>query len=144
MKITSRATSRKLAIYHISGQVSPLIKVITQIYLFGNTQTLSHWKKELAAIIHVVSANVDVKGGKRLKASDIVEALDNATLPRLIKSTLQMYLTDDDYKTLVPRSNLPFRSSLVMQLLTTLVDRVLGGDDPRSIAEALTEEILIW
>lgn len=146
MKISiSMAHNRKTALIHIGGQKTPLLGLIMQIYLWPDTQTKNHWRKEFKTIIEFIEQNVEVKKGKRLKEKDIVENLDNIANERSIKGTKVGLIRDPEYKGYKTDRNGVPTSDQVQKLIELLANRVVNDyEDPWEVSDELIEMINSW
>lgn len=140
------ANRRKDAIAKIESQQLPLLKLIFQIYLFGNTRTLLHWKKEFNTVLWEIQKNVSVKKGKTLNSSDVFFALDQIAFQRNLATAQKTLLADPDYKTFFPRKKDTATTDKMKNLLLHLSVKVLSveGTEIGSATDALIEEIFSW
>lgn len=137
------AHDRKTALLHIGAVKTPLSNVIMQLYLWGDTQTKFHWRKELATFVQEVRDALVVKKGK-LKEKDVVEMLEvisrNKTLDQCYRGSLQ----DPDYSSLVTDKKEPPTSEQVLSLIKELSVLIFTDMTKWEIADRLIELIQTW
>lgn len=126
---------------HISSQVPPLVSVILQLYVFGQTRDRSHWRKELAAIMTVLTRNRKASG-ELLRLKDMQECLREVSPQATLNEAYRGLLQDPDYAGLVPRRTRPPRERDVANLVAALINDLRSPDQAQPTSWELADSVI--
>ena len=138
------AHNRKSAMLSVGSYKSALSDVIMQLYLWSDSQTRNHWRKELRGIVKNCRDNVNIKGGK-LKKKDLVQSLDNIAIESNIKRNFLGMIKDPDYSSYVTtRSLAPSEDKMQQFIEMFALSLISDSEDDWSIADGLIDVIESW
>ena len=133
-----------MAEVHISGQVGPLSDLIIQVYLFGHTRTLQHWRKESASVVQILQRN-SRPSGKLMKLADMIECLREIRENRALVQSFRDIAGDTDYKDFIRERSHPPTLDQAMQVTDILVTDVLYSEKSKwDIANSMISVIVAW
>lgn len=129
---------------HISGQVSPLSYLIVQVYMWGHTRTLGHWRKELASVVLVLQDN-SYPSGKLMKLKDMNECLLEVKTNRSVARAYRAIFKDPEYIGLSSDRVCPPSIEQTTALVNKLINDVMYTENTHwDIADTLIELINNW